>query len=282
MRENVIAQHKLIPVLISIVMNNSKNTAYERMIQSGVLRCGYTPWPILMDVDAGSNSLSGVFVDYLSHVGRVLDIKIEWVENMAFGQMPEALNQGRIDAHCSGAWTNPIRGKLADNVMPISYEHIDAYVREEDDRFDFKLEQMNSPEIRISVIEGESSEAIYFASYPKGSAIRLPQASPGGQMLSEVLQNQADVAFTDPLTFHRFMERNPGAKIKQVKNKFPVQVYGSPIWVKKGEVELKNTLNVATMQLINDGTIEQILSKHEPTKGIFLRPSPTYLAVVGG
>lgn len=78
------------------------------------------------------------------------------------------------------------------------------------------------------------------------------------------------------------MEQNPGAKIRQVKNKFPVQVYGSPIWVKKGEVELKNTLNVATMQLINDGTIEQILSKHEPVRGIFLRPSPTYLSVVGG
>ncbi len=262
-------------------MKDSLNNAYGRMIGSGVLRCGYTPWPILLDVDSQSGELSGVFVDYLNELARVLDIKIEWVEEMAFGQMPGALNEGRIDAHCSGAWTNPIRGKMADNVIPISYEHINAFVRTEEDRFDNNLESMNSHEIKISLIEGESSEAIFFASFPNATAVRLAQASPGGLMLEEVVAGKADVAFTDPLTLHRFIEKNPGIALRQVKSKFPVQVYGSPIWVKKGEVELKNTLNVATMQLINDGTIEKILSKHEPAQGIFLRPNPSYLAVVG-
>jgi ABC-type amino acid transport substrate-binding protein len=199
---------------------------------------------------------------------------------MAFGQMPEALNQGRIDAHCSGAWTNPIRGKMADNVIPIAYEHIGAFTRTADTRFDDQLEAINNPHVRVSIIEGESSEAIFHASFPKTKVKRLPQASSGSMLLSDLVENEADVVFTDPLTLQRFAEKHPG-KIRQVRSRFPLQVYGCPIWVRKGEVELKNTLNVATTQLINDGTIERILSKHEPMRGIFLRPNPSYFAVVG-
>jgi ABC-type amino acid transport substrate-binding protein len=262
------------------MLSGNQNSAYRRLIDLGILRCGYTPWPVLLDVDPKSKAPSGVFFDYTNELARVLDIKIEWVEEMSFAQMPDALNEGRIDIHSSGAWTNPIRGKLADNVIPISYEHINAFVRADETRFEDSLPDINSPDVRVSVIDGESSEAIYFASYPRATAIRLAPASAGGQMLSDLVSGKADVAFTDPLTFHRFVEKHPG-KIKQVKSKFPVQVYGSPIWVKKGEVELKNTLNVATMQLINDGTIETILSKHEPVKGMFLRPNPSFLSVVG-
>ncbi len=255
-------------------------TAYQRLIENGVLRCGYTPWPTLLDVHAKTGDLSGVFYDYVAELARVLAIRCEWVEEMAFGQMPDALNEGRIDIHASGAWTNPIRGKLADNVIPISYEHINAFVRSDDNRFNDRLPSMNNPEIRVSLIEGESSEAIYLASYSKATAVRLPQSSAGAEMLKDVVDRKADVAFTDPLTYHRFVQEFPN-RVRQVKSRFPVQVYGSPIWVKKGEVELKNTLNVATMQLINDGTIETLLSKHEPVRGMFLRPNPSFLAVVG-
>ena len=45
------------------------------------------------------------------------------------------------------------------------------------------------------------------------------------------------------------------------------------------QTELKNTLDIATMQLINDGTIEKILSKHETMPGMFLRPNVSYQAL---
>src|SRR5262245_4993816 len=123
-------------------------SAYQRLIEHGMLRCGYTPWPILLDVDSKTGRLSGVFYDYVGELARVLDIRCEWVEGMAFGQMPDALNEGRIDIHSSGAWTNPIRGKLADNVIPVSYEHINAFVRADDDRFDDRLPDINDPKVR--------------------------------------------------------------------------------------------------------------------------------------
>jgi len=251
------------------------DTAYSRVIEKGVLRCGYSPWPGLLDVDPNTKKLSGVFYDYLNALGKAMDIKVEWTEEVAFGEIPEALNQGRIDAHCSGAWTNPVRGKFVDSVVPVAYQYITAFARAGDMRFDNHLDKINTSDVKVSVIDGESSSTIALASFPNAKIISNPQGTDGMQMLMDVITGKADVAFTDLSMLQRVMEKNPG-KMRQVKAAYPLQVFGTPIWVKKGEVKLKNMLDVATMQLINDGSIERILAQHEKMKGMFLRPNVSY------
>ena len=258
--------------------SQASSEAYQRVISSGVLHCGYTPWPGLIDVDPNTKKLSGVFYDYMNELARTMEIKVEWTAEVPFGEIPEALNTGKIDAHCSGAWTNPVRGKFADRVTPVSYQYVTAFTRADDKRFDNKLEAINAEDIKVSVIDGESSSTIASTNFPKATAISNPQGTDGTQMLMDVITGKADVAFTDLGLLEKVMKENPG-KIRRVETTYPLQVFGNPVWIKKGETELKNTLDIATMQLINDGTIEKILSKHETMPGMFLRPNVSYQAL---
>jgi ABC-type amino acid transport substrate-binding protein len=250
-------------------------SAYERVIAGGTLRCGYTPWPTLIDVDPNTKQISGTFYDYMNELARVMEIKIEWTLETTFAEIPEALNTGKIDAHCAGGWTNPIRGKFIDATVPISYQYVAAFARADDNRFDNKLEAINDPAIKISTVDGESASVIAATSFPKAQTVSNPQGTEGVQMLLDVITAKADVAFTETSMLQRVLKENPG-KIKQVKSPYPLQIFGNVIWLKKGEESLKNSLDLATMQLINDGTIEKILSKHETSPGLFLRPATGY------
>jgi ABC-type amino acid transport substrate-binding protein len=252
------------------------NTVYDRVISTGVLRCGYTPWPGLIDVEPNTGKLSGTFHDYLNELARTMEIKVEWIAEVPFGEIPEALNSGKIDAHCSGAWTNPVRGKFADSIVPVSYQYVAAFARNGDKRFDNSTAIINKKDIKISVIDGESSSAIAATLFPYAAVISNPQGTDGTQMLLDVITGKADVAFTDQAMLEKVMNQNPD-KIRQVPLAYPLQVFGNPIWIKKGEAALKNTLDLATMQLINDGTIERILTRHESATGMFLRPNTSYL-----
>jgi polar amino acid transport system substrate-binding protein len=250
-------------------------SAYTRVINSGVLRCGYSPWPSLIDVDPNTKQLSGTFYDYMNELGRLMELKIEWTIETSFGEMPEALNTGKIDAHCSGSWTNPIRGKFIDATIPISYQYVAAIARTDDNRFDNNLEAINDPAIKVSTVDGESASVIAATYFPKATPVSNPQGTEGVQMLLDVITGKADVAFTETSMLERALKENPG-KLKKIKTPYPLQIFGNSIWIKKGEDSLRNSLNLATMQLINDGSVDKILNRYETSPGLFLRPATGY------
>lgn len=163
--------------------------------------------------------------------------------------------------------------------MPISYQYVTAFVRKGDRRFNNNFEAINDPAVKISIIDGESSSVIATTRFPKATHISNAQGTDGVQMLMDILTKKADVAFTDLSLLQRFMQNNPN-KVEQVQSPFPLQVFGTPIWIKKGESSLKSTLDVATIQLINNGTIEKILEKHEKIKGMFLRPNTSFMPIL--
>jgi ABC-type amino acid transport substrate-binding protein len=256
---------------------SASHNVYDRVIKTGVLRCGYTPWPGLLDVDPNTKKLSGVFVDYMQELANSMQLKVEWVAEVPFGEIPAALDSNRFDVHASGAWTNPVRGKFVDNVLPVGYQYISAFVRADDHRFDNDADKINSPKVRLTTIDGESSSMIAATLFSSAKTLSNPQGTDASQMLLDVISGKADVAFTDKGMLSRVIAKNPG-KIREVKMPYPLQVYGNVIWVKKGEAKLKNMLDIATAQLINNGMMDRILSKHESVHGMFLRPSPSYQA----
>ena len=265
------------PISGAPTRDDEAQPSYRRLIEKSTLRCGYAPWPGLVDIDPATGRLSGVFCDYMQELGRTMDVKVEWVEEVPFGEIPAALEAGRIDAHSSGAWTNPMRGKFVSNVTSVSYQYIRAFVRAGDTRFDHQIEALNAPQVTISTIDGESSSSIAATSFPLAKTISHAAGTEGTHMLLDVVTGKADVAFTDMAMLQRVIANNPG-KVRAVIMDYPLQVFGNPIWVRKGETRLRESLDIATRQLINDGTIARILSKHETIDGMFLRPEASYRA----
>ncbi|MBI1328177.1 MAG: transporter substrate-binding domain-containing protein [Alphaproteobacteria bacterium] len=261
--------------LVSMPAFAKDKSVYDRVINSGTLRCGYAFWPGLMEQDPNTKTLSGLFYDYMEEMAKILEIKVEWTEELAYGDLPEALRTSRVDAFCAGAWTNPIRGKYADPLVPIVYQSVTAFKRAGDNRFDNDLASMNKPEVKISVIDGESTSVIARRYFPNATIQSLPQGTDGTQMLLNVITKKADIGLADAIMLKTVQDNNPG-KLREVKLKYPLQVYGTTIWIKKGEPELKATLDNATQQLISDGTIDRLLTKHETAPGMYLRPQVPY------
>lgn len=59
-----------------------EKSAYERILESGEIRCGYVVWPPMFIKDPNTGEFSGIFHDYMKTAGKSLGFKINWVEEV--------------------------------------------------------------------------------------------------------------------------------------------------------------------------------------------------------
>lgn len=254
-----------------------KHSAYDRVIKSNTLRCGYGLWPTYVDKDANTGKLSGIFYDYMNEVGKMTGVKIEWTMEVGYGDFIEALHSGKIDAFCSGAWTNTIRAKVVTMIQPIFYVPLLTYTRKDDTRFDNNLQKLNDPQYKFAVIDGEGGELAARQYFSKSSFIQLPQLTDPSQLLINVASGKADATLTDSVTANQYLKSNPNA-LHEVPSQYPVTIYGATVWIDQDEPELKLWMDAATKQLIGGGTIEQLLQKYEPFPNAYYRSRLDYIS----
>jgi hypothetical protein len=94
------------------VAEAKKETAYERVMRTGELRCGYFSWKPAFIKDPNTGEMSGIFHDYMEEIGRALKLKIVWAEEVALGEFPTAIAAGRIDAMCSSTFVTSERARV--------------------------------------------------------------------------------------------------------------------------------------------------------------------------
>jgi hypothetical protein len=58
----------------------SSDQVYERVMKTGVIRCGYINWWPAVVRDPETKQMKGYVVDYINEMGKVLDLKVEWTE----------------------------------------------------------------------------------------------------------------------------------------------------------------------------------------------------------
>ncbi|MCP5405083.1 MAG: transporter substrate-binding domain-containing protein [Pseudomonadaceae bacterium] len=249
-----------------------KETAYERVMRTGVLRCGYLAWPPSVIQDPKTGELTGIVPDYFEEVGKATGLKIEWSTEINLATYLEDMKNGRYDAECSGGWSNALRGKMAEYTDPIGFFPVVAWVRADDTRFDADISRMNSEDVRIALIDGESANLIRERRFPKSQLIPLSQ-----QMLDvyfeQVASGKADVVFNDIGSGMAYMKANPG-KIKYLKQ--PMRVIEINASVAKGEHDLLGLLNTATKELMYDGVVDAIMDKYDPERAQFYRVRSNY------
>ncbi|MDX2027263.1 MAG: transporter substrate-binding domain-containing protein [Alphaproteobacteria bacterium] len=256
------------------VSEGKKETAFERVMRTNTLRCGYGIWAPGLIKDAKTGELSGIFHDYLEAVAKHAGLKIEWAEEVPWGDYPAALNSGRIDAMCFGAWPKATTARETLFTKPVYYLPINAYVRAGDSRFDRAVEKINSPDVQISAMDGEMSSQLAVAYFPQAKILSIPQLSDASMLLTNVANNKADVTFTDAWTGALFMKNNSG-KLKVVPLDRPLRLFGHTIPVARGEQNLVSFLNTATDELFTTGELDAIIKKYEDMPGVLLHlPRP--------
>lgn len=265
---------KTILLVLSFLMiafpstSRADDTVYDRIIKSGKIRCGYYFYSPVFMKNNKTGAYEGVSHDIIQEVGHLLDLEIEFVEEVSIAGAIEGLKTKRYDVMCSGFYKRPNVMKDIDFIGPYAYVTVNAYVRPDDHRFDNDITIANDSNYTISSVDGTIPDIIARESFQKASRISLPDLSPYSDNLLNVTTKKADLTFVENSVANEFLRTNPKA-IRKVEP--PVRVFPVVFYINKKEQAALNMLNAAVEYLNNNGTTEKIIQKYERTEGDYLR-----------
>lgn len=243
-------------------------TGMQRVLKKGTIRCSYLVYSSYFRKDPNTGTLSGIFHDVVEEIGKRAGLKIDWVEEVGYANIFPGLEANRCDVFCGGLWANASRAKSASFSVPIFYSAITTWCRPSDHRFDKDLSAINTSKVTIATIDGAMEDIIAKTDFPDAKRESLPELSPFVQNFLNIVHNKADVTFAEPMVVNEFLKTNPNA-LRQVAPDRPVRVFGNSLAVKAGETRLKEFLDVALQELVNDGTVQKVLEKYEPNRNTF-------------
>lgn len=251
----------------------AKESAFDRVMRTGTLKCGYYAWPPYFEQDFNTNEITGLAADYARAAGSLLGLKVEFVQLAAIGLQAEELKKGIYDAYCLDSYYVFSSIKAQDFGTPFFFAPVFPYVRHDDDRFK-SLDDLNKPEITFVGIDGDISVEMVGRRFPNAKLVSLPSTSDGSQLMMNVATKKADVAIIDPGIVESYNATNP-VQLKITSPETPVAVYPISFSVAKGEEDLLNMLNGAVSALQNTGTTESIVKKYNlPKDSVYLPATP--------
>ena len=246
----------------------SDESVYKRVMRTGKIRCGYASYPPSFYMDSNTGKFSGVMYDLTEEIANLLSLEVEWTEEASYGTMAAGLKANRYDAICSGKWIYAPQAREADFSNGIFFTTVNAYTRQNDNRFDGNIELLNSPDYIISSIDGTYTADVARINFPNAKKVSLPALTEESQSFLDLISNKVDVAFADTAIAGNFLVHNENA-IRRIKNIDPIYAFETAYMFKKNEFEFKSAINIALRELHTNGTIERLIKKHEKYPGSF-------------
>jgi ABC-type amino acid transport substrate-binding protein len=236
-------------------------SAYERVMRTGTLRCGYIVWQPYLLKDPNTGKMSGAAYDFTMAMAGELGLKVEWAEETGWGNFQEGLNAGRYDMMCVPVWESGQRARAALLSRPVYYNHLIAAARGDDDRFTDSFTALDKPDIRIAVVDGDVTQNVRQLNFPHATEVALPQGSDSTQPLAAVTTKKADIILTNAENIRRF-NKNSDVKIRIVAKGVPVRQFANSYAFAHGEFNLKHMVD-STLHAMNiSGQSDSILKKY--------------------
>lgn len=248
--------------VLSTDKTDKQETAYERVMQTGVLRCGYAVAPPFFQRDPVSGTFSGINYDLIMALAKTLKLEVAWVEETGWGSFITGLNANRFDAFCTTVWPDEGRIKNSTLTAPIFYSSAVVAVRANDSRFDHNLKVLNAPQFKVVTMDGDVTDGLREEFFPLTQRHALGQdTAVAAQMLVEVATGKADATFAFSGMIEDFDRLNPG-QVKQVPGTKAVKIFPEMLSFKTGEVKLAEAFNQARQALYDSGELDKMISRY--------------------
>ncbi len=252
-----------------------KESTFERVVRTGEIRCAYAVYEPPLFKDPNTGQLSGIFYDVMEEVGRRLNLKIKWVEEVGYGTIAEGFATDRYDAFCNTVWPTPERTRGASFTIPLYYSPVDVFVRADDHRFDGNISKLNDPSFIFAVKDGDVSDAFASQIFPKAKHASIPDMADTSQLLVDLAHNKADAAINSPELLYQFLNKNPGTLRNLTPDK-PINAAANTIMIKPDQYQFKTMLDVTLQGLLNSGFIDAELQKYKSYNPIYLKNALPY------
>lgn len=266
----------LLSLFSTISFAAEKESAYDRVVKTRTLRCAYTTYPPFIIKDAKTGEMSGLFYELTNELGRQLNLKVDWTEEVGSDSILEGLRTGRYDAVCAGYTSTPSRAWGGDFLKPMVFGPFELYIRADETRFK-SLDDFNKPDVTLATMDGELSQVVANEIFPLAKQASVPGLTPGSDRMMMVATKKADAVPIDAPIGREYMANNPG-KVKLFSDK-PLRLAGSTLIIPLNEFALKSMLNTAVDAMQWNGITERITKKYTKYPGAFLMPALVYQPV---
>lgn len=257
------------------------NSAYDRVMKTGVLRCGYAVWDPGVMKDPNTGKMTGLFVDLVEEMARMSRIKVEWTAEVDWGQIPEALRSGKVDAFCNGMAADGGRAKNLAYTVPMTYWSFGVVARADDVRFPIKrpvtIADLNKAEYSTAYTEGDVLETIKQTELPLVTGVPLPLLGTPADNLMYVKTKKTDFVVFPIIIMQSYEKANGTKDFRFLKMQEPLRVYGNVIAVDIHDSALKSFLDASLLELIQSSSYGRILAPYEKEyPGAFMRTKRNY------
>lgn len=250
----------------------TKVDLFDNIQKTKVIRAAYTVGAPLFVIDPNSGEKSGIFYEIVDSLAKRLHLKINWIQEVGYGEMIQGLKDQRYDIIGSGVWINSDRALGADFTIPVYYDAVFAYSRVGDTRFQKNISILDSSIYTIATMDGELGASIANKDFPKARTLAIPQNADFTQMILNVISEKADIVFLAAAPARSYQAANP-EKIVSVMPNQPLRIFPNAIMLPQGQYIFKQVLDFTLMEMLNCGEIDAILKKYEKVPNSFLRVS---------
>jgi polar amino acid transport system substrate-binding protein len=241
-------------------------TAYQRILRTGTIRCGYFLFEPMARKGADGR-LSGIDVRLFNKMAENMRLKVNWAEEVNFADSIAGLETGRYDALCTPTWPTAARAREVTFIAPQFYAGLGIWVRQDDHRFDDDWNKINSPDVTISGIDGQIEREIHDQTFPRAKMLELPAMTDYSLSLLNVANGKADVTFVDYIAGFLFNRSHPDHPLRNIAATRPFRVFPFTIAVRSSETQLANWLNTASRELVNSGVVQQVVPEELKAHG---------------
>lgn len=273
MKKILLAAFLLFSFAAPVLAGDEYASVYDRVMKTRTLRCAYTLYPTFVEKDPNTGEMSGMFYDLVNELGKQLDLKIEWADEVGSDVIFEGFKNHRYDAVCPGYFSIPSRAWGGYATKPFIFRPVYIYVRADETRF-ITDEDLNNPSVSVSLMDGEGASIAAEKKYPLAKKMSLPGITPATDRFEIVASGKADFTPMEASIALDYMDKNSG-KIKQL-GKYPLSVGGSVIFIPHYEDQLKAVLDTGIESLQYSGALEQIVRKYEKHPEATLLPALPY------
>lgn len=243
----------LVSVSGSAFAEKGTESAYDRVMRTGVLRCGYIVWNPIFMIDPNTKAMSGLSYDVVNAIGKELGLKVDWVEETGWGTFAEGLNTGRYDMLCTTIWASGDRAKAVLLTHPIAHQKMLAYARADDSHFGKSLDALNSPEVAIAVVDSDPTQKIRQQRFPMAKEVTLSADTDSATYLLTAATRKADIVFADEAVVAKYNSMAE-VKLKPAVRGMAVNMFGNVYALKSDEIRLKNLIDT-TIDILNDSGV---------------------------
>ncbi|EON74238.1 basic amino acid ABC transporter substrate-binding protein [Lysinibacillus sphaericus] len=225
----------------------SENDGAKKQVYKVGTEATFAPFESVDD----KGNIVGIDVDVLQAIADEMDFEVEW-QNIGWEPVFQTIKNSETDIGASGITINEERKESFDFTEPY-YESQLLIVVKEDSNIK-SLAELKDKKISVQInatghmaakkLQGDASTNIMaFESQPVA--------------IQEMLNGNVDATIGDNAVIYEYMEANPKAKLKVIKDDaFEKEYYG--FMVKKGNTELLNKLNEGLQKIKDNGKLNEI------------------------